>query len=1068
MTAERAPGGGPLISVVVPFFNNAGLLGQCLASIAAQTLTDLQVVMVDDGSTDESAAVAREMAAADPRFTLISVSNGGPGWARNHGVAAATGEYLAFADADDVVPPHAYATLLRVLERSGSDFACGSVLRLTGAGIGPSGLHDRAIKARRVGTHISAAPALFYDISVFNKLFRRSFWEAAGLRFPEGMVWEDLVAMTRAHVLATAVDVITDPVYHWRDRDVGARSITQSRTDIANFRDRITALTMIDDFLRTRREASERSRDGSALLRRHQHKALLNDLWLYVRDLPEAGEVYLGEFTSLAAGYLRTVLPTVRRHLPATRKLAYHLIEHGRAAELAGFAVWLAAHQARTPPMVRTPRGRRADLPYRRDRALAIPDRVYRPHWRELDPEVRVDSITWSGDKLVIEGSAYVPSVDIAKRRNASKVVLFQPRGRWGRPLVKASTTSVHRPDVTGASDQDRYRYDWAGFRSEVPAAAFQPASQPRAADWDCYILVRGRWTWRAARLHTPGPAAEHPEARPVNPGLILGPYWAGRRLRIGLRPEPGQRPAGPARRDGDERRGPAERDGPSCRLTQSWSADGALVLRGTMATGGDLRVVLAQLDGPGRRDFPVDTSHDRFTASIPVGAVEVFGDRQPLRDGRWAVRLRRGDQRIRVALAEHDERPVIIGRKVFGCAGTGAGLELTVGPALGLAERGRVRRRLLRDAWYRAQRRLPVRDSVLFMSYAGRQGGDSPRAIADELRRRGDRREHFWAVADWSVPTPEGGRAVLVGTAAYYAALARSRYLIVNDHMPQPYRKRRGQRHVQTWHGTPLKRIGLDIGEPKSAAGRRYLDFMKADVAQWDLLLSPNPYSTRIMRRAFAFGGEIAETGYPRNDALHGARARADAISRRLGLPEGKRVAMYVPTWRDDQHDAAGRYRLDLRVDLAAAQARLGADYVLLIRGHHLMAEALGAGAPTAFCLDVTDYPDISELLAVTDVLITDYSSVMFDFAPTGRPMLFFTYDLERYRDEVRGFYFDFAARAPGPLLATSDEVIAALADLDSVAAAHEAARAAFAAEFCPLDDGKAAARACDRILGG
>ncbi|HEX9065731.1 MAG TPA: glycosyltransferase family A protein, partial [Streptosporangiaceae bacterium] len=277
-----------MVSVVVPFYNNAGLLGDCLNSIAAQTYTALEVIMVDDGSTDDSGAVARAMALADPRFTLVSVPNGGPGSARNKGVSAASGEFLAFVDADDLLPPDAYATMLAVLQRTGSDFVSGGVLRLTGAGLGRSGLHAKAIKARRLRTQIGRSPELFYDISVWNKLFRRSFWDAAGLRFPEGMLWEDLVAMTTAHVLASSVDVITEPVYHWRDRDSGGPSITQSRTDTGNIRDRVAALTMIDDFLR--------ERGTPAMLRAHQHKALVNDLWLYVRDLPATSRDYQQEF----------------------------------------------------------------------------------------------------------------------------------------------------------------------------------------------------------------------------------------------------------------------------------------------------------------------------------------------------------------------------------------------------------------------------------------------------------------------------------------------------------------------------------------------------------------------------------------------------------------------------------------------------------------------------------------------------------------------------------------------------------------------------------------------------
>jgi CDP-glycerol glycerophosphotransferase len=285
---------------------------------------------------------------------------------------------------------------------------------------------------------------------------------------------------------------------------------------------------------------------------------------------------------------------------------------------------------------------------------------------------------------------------------------------------------------------------------------------------------------------------------------------------------------------------------------------------------------------------------------------------------------------------------------------------------------------------------------------------------------------------------------------------------------MQRPFRKRAGQRYVQTWHGTPLKHLGYDIGVPKFASGVGYFDFLAGDVAQWDLLLSPNPFSTPIMAQAFRFTGEICESGYPRNDVLlaDGATGRAAEVRRRLGLPAGKRVVLYVPTWRDDQHDASGAYRLDFRLDLAAAARQLADDYVLLIRGHHLMAAGIPALPWPGFARDVTGYPDIADLLLVTDVLITDYSSVMFDFAPTGRPMLFFTYDLEQYRDELRGFYFDFVACAPGPLLTSSDEVVAALADLNAIAASYRPAHAAFTARFCPLDDGKASARACDQIF--
>jgi CDP-glycerol glycerophosphotransferase len=140
----------------------------------------------------------------------------------------------------------------------------------------------------------------------------------------------------------------------------------------------------------------------------------------------------------------------------------------------------------------------------------------------------------------------------------------------------------------------------------------------------------------------------------------------------------------------------------------------------------------------------------------------------------------------------------------------------------------------------------------------------------------------------------------------------------------------------------------------------------------------------------------------------------------------------------------------------------------VILVRGHHQMADDVSAGQRPGFAFDVTRYPEVSELFLASDVLVTDYSSVMFDFAVTGRPMIFFTYDLEQYRDHLRGFYFDFEAEAPGPLLATSDAVLAAIADPAATRASYDAAYQAFVAKFCPLDDGKAAARVVERLFGG
>ena len=521
MTTQGTPVSTPRISVVVAFFNNGDDLADCLDSIAAQSFTDLEVIMVDDGSTDAGAEIARAKAAADPRFTLVQPGHGGPGGARNRGVERARGEFLAFVDGDDVLPANAYELLLHTLESSGSDFASGAVLRIGPKGINPSALHSLAIKGRQTRTHITRTPRLLYDVSVWNKLFRRRFWDSHQLSFPEQVVWEDIRLMTKAHVLARAVDVIPDIVYYWRERAQGGLSITQSRAAIANLRDRMTALDDIDAFIA--------GHSTARLLRAHQRKALKNDLWLYVQDLHKVTEGYRTEFAGLVNGYLDHVGRRVLRSLPATHKLAYHLVRIRAMPQLAELAAWMMDQPVRQVPMVRRWGRLRADLPFRKSSPVPVPARVFRPHWRDLDPYMQVDDIGWERGRLVVTGRANVPSVDIASRRNTSKLVILRPPGR--RLPVVVPVRSFLNPEATALSEQERYNYDWSGFRFAVSPRRFRGTGE-----WQCYMLLRGHGVWRPARVHTPVPGpAERPSPRQVGSGLRFGARWAGLGLNLAV-----------------------------------------------------------------------------------------------------------------------------------------------------------------------------------------------------------------------------------------------------------------------------------------------------------------------------------------------------------------------------------------------------------------------------------------------------------------------------------------------------------------------------------------------------
>ena len=351
----------------------------------------------------------------------------------------------------------------------------------------------------------------------------------------------------------------------------------------------------------------------------------------------------------------------------------------------------------------------------------------------------------------------------------------------------------------------------------------------------------------------------------------------------------------------------------------------------------------------------------------------------------------------------------------------------------------------------------------IVYHSFEGRYS-DNPRALHQRLLARGDRDdEHVWL----STPAhahgfPEGTATVDIDSPAAVAALESADLVVSNTHLDFPWDKRPGTTYLQTWHGTPLKRIHRDV----LFAPEGRLDRLDHDVAKWDLLLSPNEASTGPLRGAFRFEGPVPVTGYPRNDVLSApdAEQRRARVRAELGVPEGKTAVLYTPTWRDDDKFGDGPdFRLEL--DLQRFAERLGGDQVMLLRLHYMVSAAL-QGLDVPGVLDVSFHPDISDLYLAADVMVTDYSSTQFDFAITGKPIVYYVYDIERYRDVLRGFYFDPYEIAPGPVLTSSEEVLDALADLDGVRATHKERYEAFQEMFCHAEDGHAADRVLDLVL--
>ena len=371
----------------------------------------------------------------------------------------------------------------------------------------------------------------------------------------------------------------------------------------------------------------------------------------------------------------------------------------------------------------------------------------------------------------------------------------------------------------------------------------------------------------------------------------------------------------------------------------------------------------------------------------------------------------------------------------------------------------GALRRRELdwfRGFVYRVFSRADVSNSILFESFQGKVIGDNPYAIFSEVLSRNPSFELLFTVNS-KTKAPEGAKGVRHGSIAWLKALATSRVLVNNTNFPGYFRKRDGQLYIQTWHGTPLKRLGRDIVDVVPTGS--YLKLMDREASYWDFLISPSGYCSEIFPSTFGYKGTILETGYPRNDILVNGLSKRDLVRRSLGIADDQQVVLYAPTWRDSQRTATGNWKPVNFLDCS-----LGSGVTVLFRGHTNTHSAHSARVAAA-AIDVTNYQNVAELYLAADVLVTDYSSSMFDFSVTGKPMIFLAPDLDDYIAK-RGFYFDFEQEAPGPILKDASFLRKALESIDSQKVQYAARYLAWQQKFNKLEDGLATKRVVDKTL--
>ena len=1024
----------PRLSVIVRAAGAGPHLEGAIRSVLNQTFRDLEVLVVVGPGADALSSgeqVATGLSARDRRVRVVSCDpddhrGAGPdGWL-DTALKRARGGLVTVVDGGDGLVGGACQSMIECLERSGSDVVVARSRSLTPAtGAGPGAGPPRA---PRLAQPPARVPEAVEELVAGAVMARRRLWtplrRPGALRAPA----VSLPARTLAVLLAaTRVDVLDEEVYTWRagsaarglsaDTDPGGLlaevdALAQLAADAPEaVRRRLVAGRLSRDLVRLAEAAHREGPDFASRLRRTARRALADAgdlvweviglldrlvLWLLIQDEP-AGAVELEELIGRRCEDLG--------HLPLT-------IEAGTVRP--------------EPPLLD---------------GFTVPRRLTEVQDADLRLHVGVDAVRWLGPRtLEVRGCAWVWGLD---------------PGLIDRPTVEVV-------DETGRV-QDRFEAD----RCEAPRADLE-AGDPCRSYLTSGIVVRlqvesGRPSWfrvvtrvagREVRAWMPQPAGssrrhlappetgQHLEARGQRGLLQVAPAPSGIR--------------------GSEARPGGEID--VVLLCARLDTDATLELSGTVTPAPDgLDIVLG---GRGAEAWAMTVPAvlapgGGWLASIDLADPDVELATYPLS---WStVSQDEPGNRIKGAClaGEGIDGPateVPIAAAPTSCAaepdsdvtGADAGrparrariltrtdgsVAVAVIPPLTPGERSRRGHRLLieREAG-------PLRPGVFLESFGGRSAGDNPAAICEDLAAHGVGAPLWWSVVDGTVRVPAGARPVVVGSPQWVEALRTSRVIVTNDHLPSWFSKRGGQYLLQTWHGTPIKKL---LHDAPRAVTLRYRRLMDRQVPQWDLLLAQSPQAGRRLQQALGYRGPVRVGEYPRNVRLLGGAEVRRRVRHELGIAPGQPVILYAPTWRESLRPSTGA------AGCAAAHGPgpVGAldgprlaellDAVVLMRSHHMNRAGCVPGM-----IDVSGYPSVEELMLAADILVSDYSSIFFDFALTGKPAVVYAPDLASYRDVERGLYGDWPLGSGLPVAADHDELAShlqrLLGDIDVAEGCH------------------------------
>ena len=1013
----------PRLSVIVQAVGAGPHLEGAIRSVLNQSFKDLEVlVVVGQGADTQSSGeqIATRLSTKDRRVRVLPSERGGDPGDLETALKRARGRLVTIVHGGDALVAGACQRMIQCLDLSGSDVVVARSRSLTPS----TGARQRTGPPRepRLGEPLVQVPEVVEDLVAGAVMARRWLWTRPRRLGALRTSPVSLPARTLSVLLAaTRIDVLDEEVYTWRVGSV-ARG-PSADTEPAALLTEVGVLAQMaagaPPSVRRRLVAGRLNRDLVRLAERaHRERPdFVRGLRRTAKRVLPAAEDSLWDSTALLD---RLVLWLLTRDDPASAEELEDLIGR-RLEDLNRLPLVLEAGTLRPEP--------------RFLERITVPGRLTELQDVDLRLHVSTDTARWVGPRtLEVRGCAWVWGVDPSLT---------------DRPVIEVVDADGR---VRRRTEVDRCQAPRADLEAGDPWRSYLPSGitvrlrlEPGSTVWFRVVTrIAGRrvWTWM------PQPAGSS--------RWRLAPSESGRCLAV--RGERGLLQVASVKTGsrGSELL-------PSMPIDvvlhgACLAVDATMVLSGTV-TGAPAELDIVVSCSGGRMTVPaVLAPGGEWTANL--GLVDTDVQLGTYTVGWSATPEDEPDHRIEGVCRAGEgidgpaiEAPIVpapaggavVPDDVVPGGGSGrparrariitrrdGSVAVAVIPPLTPRERSRRGRRFLVEREAEA-----LRPAVFMESFGGRSGGDNPAAICEDLAAHDVRAPLWWSVVDGTVPVPSGAVPVVVGSQEWVEALRTSRVIVTNDHLPDWFSKREGQHLLQTWHGTPIKKL-LHDAAPGSVS-LRYQRLMARQVRQWDLLLAQNREAEQRLRRALGYGGQVRVGEYPRNVRLLGGIEVGRRVRSDLGIGEEQRVILYAPTWRERLRHPEGL------AGHSNGQGLLGevypahrTDAVVLMRTHHMNRARPGPGL-----VDVSRYPNIEELMMAADVLVSDYSSIFLDFALTGKPAVVYVPDLEHYRDVERGLYGDWPRRSGLPVALDHDELTfhlnRILGDFDVQAARRE-----------------------------